>query len=169
MADMYVGEIRQFAGNFAPQGWALCNGAILPIAEYETLFTLIGTTYGGNGESTFALPDLRGRLPVHQGSSGGASYVMGQAAGTEQVTLISLQMPVHSHTPAAAGTGGMDNPGGNFWATSGSNAYAQPPGTTMMNPASIAIAGGSQPHDNMHPYLAVTYIIALYGIYPSQD
>ncbi len=163
MAEMYVGEIRQFAGNFAPQGWALCNGAILPISQNEVLFSLIGTTYGGDGQNTFALPDFRGRVPMHQGNS----YVMGEAAGVEQVTLLSTQMPAHTHAVMAAGTGGQDNPAGNFWATSGSNAYAQPPGNVNMNPASMGAAGGNQPHDNMHPFLAVTYIIALEGIYPT--
>jgi microcystin-dependent protein len=168
MSDPFVGEIRMFGGNFAPAGWALCNGQLLAISEFEVLFNLIGTTYGGDGQSTFALPDLRGRLPVHQGSGS----VIGQAAGEESVILTSQQLPLHSH-PFAASTnpGAQTNPVGNAPATIvAGSAYAQAPATTALAPQSIqADPGGNQPHDNMQPYLCISFIISLFGIFPSQN
>ena len=157
-----------FGGNFAPAGWAFCNGATLPISENETLFQLIGTTYGGDGESTFALPDLRGRIPIHQGNG----FILAETGGVEEVTLTVQQIPAHSH--AALGT---TNPAG---ATSPSNnsvlgrqgnpaisPYGQDAPQTNMSPSSITPVGGSQPHTNFQPYLCVNFIISLFGIFPS--
>lgn len=172
MAQPYVGEIRMFGGNFAPAGWAFCDGSILPISEYETLFNLIGTTYGGDGQSTFAMPDLRGRLPIHQGSFAGSSRVIGETFGTETETLTVNQIPNHSHAPAASSkAGSSSNPVGNVWAANSNTASPQfaPSGTAtdVMNTTMLAPAGGSQPHDNMPPYLCVSFIISLFGIFPS--
>jgi len=156
-----------FAGNFAPAGWAFCAGQLIAISENEALFALIGTTYGGDGQSTFALPDLRSRLPVHQGSG----FVIGQAAGEEAVTLNTNQIPLHSHAALADNSAGTQTgPAGNVWAASANNPYGPPAGiNTSMNAASLGFAGGSQPHDNMHPFLAVNFIISLFGIFPSQN
>lgn len=168
MSNPYVGEIRLFGGNFAPQGWAFCDGQLLPIAEYDTLFNLIGTTYGGDGQTTFALPDLRGRVPVHQGSGG----VMGQPSGAESVTLTVGNLPRHTHPlvgTAAAAT--ASDPAGMVPAAMAETttfAYGTDAPATTLAPGVIGLVGGSQPHDNMQPYLAVSLIIALYGIYPSQ-
>jgi microcystin-dependent protein len=169
MASPYVGEIQMFGANFAPLGWAFCDGSLLPISEYDTLFQLIGTTYGGDGQDTFALPNLRGRVPIHQGTGAGLStYVLGQSGGTEQVSLTVNQMPSHTHTPKASTTGGSDNPANNFWgnSTTGKPYAAIPPGV-QMNPASIQAVGGNQPHDNMMPFQCVSYIISLFGIFPT--
>jgi microcystin-dependent protein len=166
MSTPYVGEIRMFGGNFAPVGWAQCQGQLLPISEYEVLFQLIGTTYGGDGQSTFGLPDLRGRLPVHQGSG----FVVGQAGGSETVTLTSAQLSSHTH-PFLGSTnpGGQRDPVGNVAATVvAGSAYAQDPATAALAAASIGGSpGGGQPHDNMQPYLCIMFIIALFGVYPS--
>jgi microcystin-dependent protein len=165
MGQPYVGEIRLVGFNFAPQGWMLCNGALLPISQYETLFNLIGTTYGGDGQSTFALPDLQGRIPVHQGSG----FVIGQISGTETVTLTVNQIPVHSHAPLAAATGGTsDSPAGNVWANWTGSQYSDQGTTGQMNSGALGLAGGSQPHDNMMPFLTINFIISLFGIFPSQ-
>ena len=178
MSQPFVGEIRMFAfGNRgAPNGWQICDGSLLSIAEYEVLFTLIGTIYGGDGQSTFAVPDLRGRLPIHQGQGPGLSnYVIGQVSGTETVTLVSTQMPAHTHsmiaTTAAStaltpGTGLLPGTvsGDIFYATDLTGATAAP-----MAAQSTTIAGGSQPHDNTMPTLTVQYCIAWAGIYPSQN
>jgi microcystin-dependent protein len=162
----YVGEIRMFGGNFAPAGWMFCNGQVLPISEYDVLFTLIGTTYGGDGQSTFALPDLRGRLPVHQA----AGFAMGQTGGAENVTLTTAQMPTHSH-PFLGSTdpGAQTTPAGNVVAkiVAGS-AYIQGTPSTPLAPDSIGNDGGNQSHYNMQPYLCVSFIISLFGIFPSQ-
>ena len=166
MAQPYVGEIRMFAGNFAPAGWFFCDGRLLPISEYETLFNLIGTTYGGDGQSTFALPDLRGRVPIHQGNG----YTLAQTGGVEQVTLTTTQIPAHSHPALAVSTeGNQPGPAGNVWSASALNAYsATTPDTGhAMSASAISSVGGSQPHENMMPFLAVSFIISLYGIFPS--
>ena len=170
MAQPYVGEIRMFAGNFNPAGWMFCNGSLLPILENETLFQLIGTTYGGDGQSTFALPDLRGRVPIHQGQGPGLSgYVLAQSGGAEAVTLTQNQMPGHSHTALASNTGASDTPANNFWANSTTGKpYSAAPPTVQMNTGTMGAAGGSQPHENMIPFLCVSYIISLFGIFPSQ-
>lgn len=154
-----------FAGNFAPAGWAFCNGALMPISENETLFTLIGTTYGGDGQSTFALPNLQSRVPVHVGPG----FALGQSGGAETVTLTTSQIPAHAHVPQAATTGGQNAPPNNVWGPGGAvNLYAQGPASLAMNPSAIGGAGGSQPHDNMLPFLAVNFIISLFGVFPSQ-
>ena len=166
MADSYIGEIRMFGGNFAPTGWMLCSGQSLAISDYDTLFNLIGTTYGGDGQSTFNLPDLRGRLPVHQGNL----FVVGAAAGDEQATVSLQQMPSHSHTFFASGDGAnTPQPENAFLATSTSISMfiASDPLGAPMNPKSLTPAGGNQPHSNMQPSLCVNFIISLYGIYPS--
>jgi microcystin-dependent protein len=169
MSDPYVGEIRMFGGNFAPQGWLFCEGQTLAISENETLFTLIGTTYGGNGQSTFALPDLRGRVPIHQGQGPGlAPFVQGQKGGVEQVTLTTSQYPAHSHVAVASSADGTQpGPGNNYLAGSTSvKLYNSNPPVTALNAASVGPSGGSQPHANMQPFLCISFIIALAGYYP---
>ena len=157
-----------FGGNFAPAGWMFCEGQLLPISENETLFQLIGSTYGGDGQETFALPDLRSRVPIHQGQGPGlSSYVLAQNGGVETVTLTTNQIPMHSHAPVASNTGGSDNPANNFWANSSTGKpYVAAPPTVQMNAGTILPTGGSQPHENMIPFLCVSYIISLFGIFP---
>ncbi len=171
MAQPYVGEIRMFGGNFAPAGWMFCEGQLLAIAEFETLFNLIGTTYGGDGQSTFALPDLRGRLPVHQGSSSnGSTYVISQTGGTETATLTINQLPSHSHgVVASTAPGSAPGPGSNVLGASGTVAmYSAHPPNQSLNSGSLAAVGGSQPHENLQPYVCVSFILSLFGIFPSQ-
>ncbi len=168
MAQPYVGEIRLFAGNFAPVGWEFCSGQILPISQNETLFQLIGTTYGGDGQSTFALPDLRGRAPLHQG----ASFILAETGGTETVTVTTNQMPAHTHrvNGSAAGSAGTAPAGSVPGTMAGVTtfAYGSDQPTTTFAPSIIGPnPGGSQPHDNMQPYLCVNFIISLFGIFPS--
>ncbi len=165
MAQPYVGEIRMFAGTFAPAGWMFCEGQLLPISENETLFNLIGTAYGGDGESTFALPDLRGRLPVHMGSG----YILAETGGVESVTLTTNQMPVHLHPAlASTDTGNTPNPGGNVVARSSSvDLYIEGVAASALSTQSVSPVGGSQPHDNFMPYLCIDFIISLFGIFPS--
>jgi microcystin-dependent protein len=165
MAQPYVGEIRMFAGNFAPAGWLFCDGQLLPISENETLFNLIGTTYGGDGQETFALPDLRGRVPVHQGNG----TTLAEAGGAETVTLTVAQSPKHGHTfVVSTNNATTANPSGNVLAQTPSyTPYAAFNPSTPLNAASVTSVGGSQPHDNMQPYLCVDFIISLFGIYPS--
>ena len=165
MAQPYVGEIRMFASNFAPAGWMLCIGQLLPISEYETLFNLIGTTYGGDGQSTFALPDLRGRIPLHQGNG----FTLAETGGVETVTLTVSQIPAHAH-PVLASTSNGDqvNPLGNVLASSFNvTPYINDVAGGNMAAAAIAATGGSQPHNNLQPYLCVNFIISLFGIFPS--
>ena len=167
----FVGEIAIVGFNFAPIGWAFCDGQLMSIAENETLFNLIGTTYGGDGQTTFALPDLRGRVPIHQGSSGFSNYIIGEIGGEETVTLSINQIPAHEH--AISGQSGLGSTaiatGGVWAAQSQLKVYSSASADTPMNPASISNAGGSQPHDNRSPYLALNYIISLFGIFPSQN
>ena len=168
MSNPYVGEIRMFSGNFAPLGWAFCDGSVLSIATNEVLFQLIGTTYGGDGVSTFALPDLRGRAPLHQGGG----FVIGQRAGVETVTLTVGQLPNHSHLAQAAASGGanpVNSPAGKVWSGWTGGAFSSQPPSVSMSPAAITSDGGSQPHDNMAPFLAINFIISLFGIFPSQN
>lgn len=173
MSDPYVGEIRMFGGNFAPQGWAFCNGQLMPIAENDALFSLIGTIYGGDGQSTFALPDLRGRVPVHQGAGPGLSpYRIGTVCGTEEVTLTPAQTPAHSHPLGAhAGPGTTTAPTGAVPAgTSAGALYTAggPSGAASMGAEAISPStGSSQPHENVMPFQCVSFIISLFGIYPS--
>ena len=174
MAQPYVGEIRMFAGNFAPDGWKFCDGQLLPIDQYETLFQLIGTTYGGDGQSTFALPNLQGRVPMHMGTDGGNSVAIAESFGVETVTLTGQQIPSHSHTLNAAATGSQLSPQGAFPAVpsstvTGLQPYAPTGGTVVnLNANMLLASGGSQPHENFQPYLCVSFIISLFGIFPTQ-
>jgi microcystin-dependent protein len=166
MPEPYVGEIRMFAGNFAPNGWMLCQGQQLPISENETLFNLIGTTYGGDGESAFNLPDLSSRLPLHQGGG----FTIGQGAGVEEVTLTVGQIPNHNH-PLLASTDAANSktPTNLVLATTQAQTYFNSPdAAAAMSPLSVGPAGGSQPHTNLQPYLCINFIISLFGIFPSQ-
>jgi microcystin-dependent protein len=171
MAQPYVGEIRMFAGNFAPAGWMFCGGQLLPISENTTLFQLIGTTYGGDGQSTFALPDLRGRIPIHFGTgSSNTAYQLAETGGAEEVTLTVQQIPAHSHPLLASNNAGNNTlPGGSLIAKSISNlpysSFNAP--VTPINPATVAPVGGSQPHTNFQPYLCLNFIISLFGIFPT--
>jgi len=166
MAQPYVGEIRMFAGNFAPAGWMFCEGQLLPISEYETLFNLIGTTYGGDGQSTFALPDLRGRVPIHFGNG----FTLAETGGVETVTLTVSQIPAHSHALLATqNAGDQGNPGGNVAAQNAAvKLYVESDPTANAGGSTISSTGGSQPHDNFQPYLCIDFIISLFGIFPSQ-
>jgi microcystin-dependent protein len=168
----YLGSICMVGFNFAPIGWALCDGQLLPISENDALFSLLGTTYGGDGQNTFALPDLRGRVPIHRGQGPGLpSYDIGERGGQESVTLITNQIPLHNHTLAVNSNGGTsDNPAGNYMASNseGIKHYSNSAGSSA-NGGSIGTAGGSQPHNNMPPYLCVNFIIALEGLYPQQN
>lgn len=167
MAQPYVGEIRMFAGNFAPAGWMFCEGQLLPISENETLFQLIGTTYGGDGQSTFALPDLRGRLPMHQGNG----FILAETGGVEEITLTVNQIPAHSHPLLASSDPASDSaPASNTLAqtkTAGIFMYLEDTPTVNLAATSISPVGGSQPHTNFQPYLCVDFIISLFGIFPS--
>ena len=171
MSQPYVGEIRMFAGNFAPAGWLFCEGQLLPISDNETLFNLIGTTYGGDGQSTFGLPDLRGRLPLHMGTGGGSTYTLAETGGVETVTLTTPQLPAHNHAYLATTTVATQaSPSGQVIGQSTvAKMYisANPTATQAAN--SIGSTGGSQPHDNFQPYLCVYFIISLFGIFPSQN
>jgi microcystin-dependent protein len=160
-----------FGGNFAPAGWEFCDGRLLPISEHDALFNLIGTTYGGDGQTSFALPDLAGRAPVHKGGAAtGTIYTMGQSAGVEQVTLTTQQMPAHSHPLTATTSGGSSStPENNLAAANNSpKLYLADAPTGNASPAMVTPVGGSQPHDNMQPYIVINYIIALYGVYPTR-
>lgn len=165
MAQPYVGEIRMFAGNFAPAGWVFCEGQLLPISENETLFQLIGTTYGGDGQSTFALPDLRGRIPLHQGNG----FILAETGGAEEITLTVQQIPAHSHPFLASGdVGNQVNAASNLPSNSqGAILYLEDAPTVNMSPQVVSPVGGSQPHTNFQPYLCVDFIISLFGIFPS--
>ena len=165
MAQPYVGEIRMFAGNFAPAGWMFCDGSLIPISENETLFNLIGTTYGGDGQSTFALPNLQSRIPIHMGNG----FNQGESAGTESVTILPTQMPAHSHPlVASAITGDQVSPSGNLLANSFNVVpYINDVPNGNMSANAITPFGGSQPHNNMQPYVCIYYIISLFGIFPS--
>jgi microcystin-dependent protein len=174
MSQPFVGEIRMFGGNFAPAGWMFCEGQLLPISEYDTLFNLIGTTYGGDGQETFALPDLRGRLPMHQGQSkagGNITYQLAEQGGVETVTLTVQQIPVHNHgfvcstSPAASKTPVNQVPALAQAATI--TTYGTDAPLVQLSPQSIGPAGGSQPHDNFQPYLCIDFIISLFGIFPT--
>jgi microcystin-dependent protein len=169
MSQPFVGEIRMFGGNFAPAGWALCNGALVPIDQNPTLFQLIGTTYGGDGQNNFALPNLQSRIPLHVGPG----FALGQSGGSETVTLTTAQIPAHSHVPQGATAGSQVSPANNFpgAATGGTGSViygGAAPNTTLV-PATIGSSGGNQPHDNMQPFLVVNFIISLFGIFPSQS
>jgi microcystin-dependent protein len=165
MSSPFIGEIRMFGGNFAPAGWAFCNGALMAIDQNDALFNLIGTTYGGDGQTTFALPDLQSRIPVHVGPG----FALGQTGGVETVTLTTAQIPVHSHVPQGnSGAGTQSSAANGMWAQSTLNQFSSAPPTVSMAPAAHGPSGGSQPHDNMMPFLAVNFILSLFGIFPSQ-
>lgn len=167
MSSPFIGEIRMFGGNFAPAGWAFCNGALMAIDQNDALFNLIGTTYGGDGQTTFALPNLQSRVPIHVGPG----FALSQSGGAESVTLTTSQIPAHSHVPQcnSAGNGNLPDPTGGVWAvpTSGTD-YSDVAPSLVMDPAAIGPAGGSQPHDNMVPFLTINFILSLFGIFPSQ-
>lgn len=167
MAQPYVGELRIFAGNFAPAGWMFCEGQLLPISENETLFQLIGTTFGGDGQETFALPDLRGRLPLHQGNG----HTLAETGGAEEVTLSINQIPSHTHPMlGAAGNGNQANPKSNVLASSTLvKLYSGETPDTAMAASAITSIGNNQPHTNFQPYICLNYIISLFGIFPSQN
>ena len=171
MSDQYIGEIRMFGGNFAPSGWALCNGQLLNISQNTALFAIIGTFYGGNGVNTFALPNMQSRVPVHQGQGPGLSpYVIGELGGVENVTLLTQQMPAHGHgLNAVGGNAGTDQPSNGLLAKAAAQVYSTAAHNTTMSPSMIAPSGGNQPHENIQPYLCVTFIIALVGIFPSRN
>jgi microcystin-dependent protein len=173
MSSPYVGEIRMFGGSFAPAGWAMCAGQLMPISQNDTLFNLIGTTYGGDGQETFGIPDVQGRLPIHMGTNPqtGTTYQIGEEAGVESVTLNTNQIPIHNHALVASTTGGTTGvPTGNVLASNLQvSLYSQFPPSNNMNAAAIVGVGGSQPHENMMPFLVITFIISLFGIFPTQN
>jgi microcystin-dependent protein len=166
MTEPFLGQITMTSFNFAPKGYALCNGAILPINQNQALFSLFGTMYGGNGQTNFALPNLQGRVPIHVG----AGHVQGESGGSSSVSLSVAQMPEHSHQVAASSSsaGGNAMPTGRF-PGGASNMYHGPPGTTTLSPATVSSAGGSQPHNNMQPYQTISFCVALQGIFPSRN
>ena len=167
MSEPFLSEIKIVSFNFAPKGWALCNGQFLPINQNQALFSLLGTTYGGNGQTTFALPNLRGRVPIHFDSS----HNLGEAAGSTSVTVNIQQLPTHTHLLQATNDAStLDTPGGNFLGKAPTiNAYGSPASLAGMNPGTVSNVGGSQPHNNMMPYLVLNFIIALQGIFPSRN
>ena len=171
MSEPFVGEIRMFGFNFEPQGWAFCDGQLLSISQNAALFSLLGTTYGGDGVSTFALPDLRSRVPVSQGQGEGlSSYAEGQAGGTETVTLAAAQMPAHTHAVSASSSPAASERPARVLARSPDHSYVPEPDTdTVMNAKMIGAAGNSQPHDNIQPYLVLNFCIALQGVFPARE
>jgi microcystin-dependent protein len=175
MSQPYIGEIRMFGGNFAPAGWVFCAGQLMPISENDALFTLIGTTFGGDGQETFGIPDLQGRVPVHMGQGPGISqtYILGEKAGVESVTITTNTMAAHNHPMIATNSAAQLSPANATMATptgtqAGLRTYSAAAPNTTLNPASIGLAGGSQPHDNFQQTLCVSYIMSLFGIFPHQ-
>lgn len=172
--DQFLGEIRLFAGNFEPKGWAFCNGQLLTVSRYTALFSLLGTQYGGDGKNNFALPNFQGRAPLHHGQGPGLSdYRVGEPAGTASVTLLTTQIPSHTHVPnSQSATNGVANPTGAVWTSSaglsGQKVYGSTPDTPM-SPMAIQPQGGTQPHNNRQPYLGLHFIIALEGIFPPRS
>lgn len=165
MAQPYVGEIRMFGGNFAPAGWMFCEGQLVPISENETLFQLIGTTYGGDGQSTFALPDLRGRIPIHQGDG----FILAETGGAEEVTLTINQIPTHTHAMVVSDDiPTLSNPGNNLPGQAAAKFYRAGAPTISLAAGALSTVGGSQPHTNFQPYLCISFIISLFGIFPTQ-
>lgn len=170
MALPYYGEIRMFAGNYAPDGWLLCNGQMLNISDYDTLFQLIGTTFGGDGQVTFAVPDMRGRIPIHVGANlSGIPHDFAESGGTEQEFLTVNQLPAHAHRIATSAVASKTSPVANLPGDTGVNLiYREDVGSAIASPSSTAAAGGTGPHDNVMPFLCVNFIISYVGIYPSQ-
>ena len=171
MGQPFIGEIRMFGGNFAPAGWAFCDGQLIPISENDALFTLIGTTYGGDGQETFALPNLQSRVPMHAGTGGdGINYTLGESGGVESVTLTTQQMPAHNHTQLASNDpASVQVPGGNLPAQGAGVIYSSSSSPIQLSPQTLTPAGGSQPHENMQPFLCISFIISLFGIFPQQN
>jgi len=176
MSNPFVAEIRIFTGNFAPKGWAQCNGQIMPISQNTALFSLLGTTYGGDGKSNFALPDMQGNAPMQQGQGPGLSLRdLGETAGEPTVTLLQTEMPSHPHQAVASGGGGQVSPSTHAWASGAKTgpSFYTPAGTnnnnTSMNPFALSIAGGNLPHNNLQPYLGLLFIIALQGVFPARS
>lgn len=173
MSSPYIGEIRMFAGNFPPSGWAFCDGQLMPISENDALFVLLGTTYGGDGQETFGLPNLQGRLPIHAGQGPGITqtYQLGESGGVEQVTLTTNQIPIHNHPLlATSNPGTTTNPGTNLVSNSPNvGLYIEDVTGVQLKSDAISPVGGSQPHDNFQPYLCVNFIISLFGIFPTQN
>jgi microcystin-dependent protein len=179
MSNPFLAEIRMFAGNFAPKGWALCAGQLMPISQNTALFSLLGTTYGGDGKSNFALPNLQGCAPMHPGQGPGLSlHDLGETGGEQTVTLLTTEMPAHSHSAACVSNvdGNQNSPQSNVWAkTLGASRQQPPPDYSTsapnqpMNPLALSIAGGSLPHNNMSPFLGLTFIIALQGVFPARS
>jgi len=166
MTEPFLGEVRAMSFGYAPRGWAQCNGALLPISQNQALFSLLGTTFGGNGQTTFALPNLQGRTPIHAGNG----YQLGQNGGEAAHTLTTTELPGHVHT-ASGSVGGADStgPGNAFMTQRATQAYHAPTNTVPLNPQSLQSIGGSQPHENMQPYTTVNFCIALQGVFPSQN
>ena len=157
-----------FAGSFAPAGWMFCDGQLIPISENDALFTIIGTTYGGDGQETFALPNLQSRVPMHQGTNAGQTFSIGEAAGVESVTLTTQQIPIHTHALLASTTiANTQTPGGNVAAAGSGQIYTSNESPTQMSAQSISPIGGSQPHENVQPYLCISFIISLFGVFPA--
>ena len=176
MSDQFVAEVRIFAGNFAPLGWAFCDGQILPISQNTALFSLLGTQYGGNGQTTFALPNLQGSAPLQAGQGPGlSSFVTGESGGAASITLLQSEMPAHSHAAQAlsGANGDQTSPAGNVWAKAQYGRQGAPmysaTGAQPMSPSAISVSGGSQPHNNLMPYLTLNFIIALQGIFPPRS
>lgn len=171
MSECYVGEVRMFSGNYAPENWVMCNGQLLSVSQYQVLFSLLGTVYGGDGVTTFGVPDLRGRVPIHKS----ADYPLGAKSGTETVSLLESQLPPHTHLAAAQSTvGSADTPANAYWAASsaGKNIYTTDVTTTALSgmaPGAILPAGGSLPHENMMPFFPLTFIMSTLGIYPQRQ
>jgi microcystin-dependent protein len=172
MSQPFLSEIKIFSFNFAPKGWAMCNGQLLPINQNQALFSLLGTTYGGNGQTNFALPNLQSRVPIHEGRS----HTLGEAGGEQSHTLTIAELPTHTHgfsansaVVGAAANATQGLPASNYWANSGKGVYSTSPGNAVMSPQTIANVGGSQPHLNMQPFLVLNFCIALQGIFPSQN
>ena len=169
MADPFVAEIRMFGFNFAPKGWAFCNGQLLPISQNTALFSLLGTTYGGDGQETFALPNLQSRIPMHAGTNAGQTFQLGEAAGVESVTLTTQQIPVHTHALLGSTTiANTQTPGGNVASAGSGQIYTSNESLVQMSNQSISPIGGSQPHENLQPYLCISFIISLFGVFPQQ-
>src|SRR4051812_4206550 len=166
MSEPFLSEIKLVSFNFPPKGWALCNGQLMPINQNQALFALLGTTYGGNGQTTFALPDLRGQVPIHIGNG----HTLGEKGGSENVTISQQTLPQHLHILQAAQVdGNQPVPGGNVLATNASKIYVNPQNLVPMNPQSVSSVGGSQPHENRQPYLVLNFCIALIGVFPSRN
>jgi microcystin-dependent protein len=165
-SEPFIGEVRIFSFGFAPKGWALCNGQLLPINQNQALFSILGTTYGGDGRTTFGLPDLQARTPIHVGRG----FVEGQNGGEQTHTLTINEMPIHTHAvKGSEDNASLSTPVGNFWAKPGQNAYSNAPPNASLNPATVLPVGGSQAHNNMSPYLVLNFAIALQGIFPSRN